>query len=88
MKVTYLPQLLLATLAWACELYQRLTRTRVDGDVKFLTPPMMNVARQSYAFTGKKARELLGYAPIFTVDEGLQKTVAKFFETAKRDQAS
>lgn len=80
MKVTYLPLLILTALAWCSESYQRLVGKRIQGQLKFLTPPMLSVARQSYAFTGTKARELLGYHPIFTVDEGLQKTITEHFK--------
>lgn len=83
MKRTYLPRRLMIILAYACETYQRLTRKRPKGDIALLTPAMLNIASLSYAFSSRKARNMLGYAPLYTVDEAMQKTVSDWMLTSK-----
>jgi len=39
---------------------------------------MGNIAGLSYGFSSAKAKAVLGYDPLYSVDEGLQKTVALF----------
>eukprot|EP00928_Gymnodinium_smaydae_P075441 TRINITY_DN58456_c0_g1_i1.p1 TRINITY_DN58456_c0_g1~~TRINITY_DN58456_c0_g1_i1.p1 ORF type:complete len:416 (-),score=70.90 TRINITY_DN58456_c0_g1_i1:110-1357(-) len=72
---TYLPIGLLTLIAWLNESFQRIFRKRVTGDLANLTPAMFKLAALSYTFSSKKAKTLLGYEPIYTLDEALQKTV-------------
>ena len=79
MAVTRLPTRLLRVIAFAVECYQRLTQTRLVGELGNLTPAMFATAELSYGFSSAKAKRLLGYEPLYTVDEGLQKTTAEHF---------
>jgi len=76
MSVTYLPRRLMTGLAYLIEGYQYVSRQRVSGDLAALSPAMLNLAKLSYAFSSKKAERMLGYEPLYTVDEALQRTVA------------
>lgn len=71
----YLPDNFFDVLSWFVETCQRITRTRIVGDLKSVTPAAFDVARASFHFSGAKARDVLGYRPVYTVDEALQKTV-------------
>mmetsp|Transcript_4524 Transcript_4524/g.14684 ORF Transcript_4524/g.14684 Transcript_4524/m.14684 type:complete len:81 (-) Transcript_4524:218-460(-) len=62
-------------LGYAVELVQRATRGCVKGDLALLTPAMFAVASLTYAFSSAKAKERLGYEPLYTVHEALQRTV-------------
>ena len=74
-KQTYLPRRLMMALGYAVELVQRATRGRVTGDLALLTPAMFAVASLTYAFSSAKAKERLGYEPLYTLHEALQRTV-------------
>jgi len=76
MKMTYLPHRLMRGLAYLVEAYQAITHRRVTGQLSSLTPAMIHLAGMSYAFSSCKARRLLGYEPLYTIDEALQRTVA------------
>merc|ERR1712166_1649403 len=77
MKITYLPRRLLVGIAYANEAFQSLTRRRVTGELAPLTPAMVTLAKCSYSFSSAKAKRLLGYEPLYTVDEALQRTVSQ-----------
>eukprot|EP00927_Polykrikos_kofoidii_P009691 TRINITY_DN14056_c0_g1_i1.p1 TRINITY_DN14056_c0_g1~~TRINITY_DN14056_c0_g1_i1.p1 ORF type:complete len:435 (+),score=46.71 TRINITY_DN14056_c0_g1_i1:196-1305(+) len=76
LKCTHLPRRLMTALAWASETYQFLTGRRIKGELALLTPATLNTAGLSYAFSSKKARDVLGYRPLYSFDEAIQKTVA------------
>ena len=74
-QFTYLPRKLLVVLAYIVEWIQWFTSGRgISGDLKSLTPAMTNLARISYILKSTKARDLLGYRPLFTVDDGVKFT--------------
>lgn len=82
MKVTYLPRRLLEVLGWCAETYQRISGRRIQNELKQLTPAMFAIASLSYAFSSAKAKAMLGYKPLYTVEEGLQKTMADWVASA------
>jgi plant 3beta-hydroxysteroid-4alpha-carboxylate 3-dehydrogenase len=73
--VVYLPRNLMVLLAHVVEVIQRVTKRQLSGEIALLTPAMFAVARCSYGFSYDKARQLLGYSPLYTVDEAVQRTV-------------
>jgi sterol-4alpha-carboxylate 3-dehydrogenase (decarboxylating) len=77
---SYLPRNFMFGLARIIELLQYLTRGKLKGDVAMLTPAMFAVASLSYTFSYAKARERLGYEPLYTVHEALQRTVHLWHE--------
>jgi len=77
MKISYLPRRLLVGIAYANEAFQALTHRRVTGELAPLTPAMVILAKCSYSFSSAKAKRLLGYEPLYTVDEALQRTVSQ-----------
>lgn len=81
MPVYSVPEWPIFLLARCVELFQLLTRCRVPGDLGMLTPAMLSVATLSYSFSCKKAQEMLHYEPIYSLDEGLQKTVSCFLSS-------
>jgi hypothetical protein len=46
------------------------------GPVELLTPATLALMKLNYRFSSAKAAARLGYAPAFSCDEGLQKTIA------------
>ena len=65
----------MVTLAYIVELLQWATGNQIKGEISFLTPAMMNLACLSYVFDGKNAAKLLGYKPLYNLDEAVQLTV-------------
>jgi len=76
LRLVYMPQGLFWVLGWIFETYQRFTHRRMPGLLAQLTPPTLHCASLSYAFSSEKAHDMIGYSPLYTVDEGCQKTVA------------
>lgn len=74
-EVFYLPIRVMTAVAYGVELYGRLTRCRPKGDLASLTPAMLDVAGLSYQFSCARAADELGYAPLYNVDEAVQRTV-------------
>ena len=83
MAVTYLPPRLMGLISYQIEAIQWLTGGAIKGDGALLTPAMLQTARISYTFTSKRAGEVLGYKPLYTVDEALQRTVQFWAEEKK-----
>ena len=83
LKFTYLPRRLMILLSYVIEAIQWLTHGAIKGEAAQLTPAMFAIARCSYTFSSQRACELLGYKPLYTVDEGLQRTVSKWDEARK-----
>lgn len=48
------------------------------GPLEDLTPPALMNASLSYTFSHSKASKILGYAPLFTMDEAFQLCVARY----------
>ena len=74
---THLPTMLMYAIAFLIKSVQWLTRGAIKGEAAQLTPAMFHTALMSYAFSTKRAAEVLGYRPLFTVDEGLQRKVSQ-----------
>lgn len=75
-----LPGPLAAVIAMLVELYNRATHKQPPGLIGELTPATVELASLNYACTGRRAREVLGYTPLFTVAEGVQKTVEAWYQ--------
>ena len=75
LKISRQPIAVLWVLAYVVEALQWLTRNRVKGQLGMLTPAMMQVAGMDYAFSSARARARLGYRPLYTVDQGIQRIV-------------
>jgi len=80
MTITRLPLLPMVGLCYAVELFERVTRSRVKGDLANMTPAMLATAELSYTFSHAKAGRLLGYKPLYTLDEALHRTVLQWRE--------
>lgn len=76
MTLYYMPVRLMWTIAYGVELFQRLIHYRPAPPLCNLTPAMLDTAGLNYAFSIDKARRVLGYEPLYTVDEALQRSVA------------
>ena len=86
--VKNLPYAPIAAMCYVVEAFERLTRTRVGGDVGNLTPAMLATATVSYTFSHAKAARELGYKPLYTLDEALHRTVRQWrdFKAARDAQ--
>lgn len=59
------------------ELIQRVTRGRVNlGELGSLSVATWLVAGSTYTMRIDKAKRYLGYAPLYTVEEGIEKSLA------------
>lgn len=74
------PIRLLYVLGACVEAYAYLTHKKLPGDLGKLTPSMLDCATMSYTFSGRKAREVLGYAPLYTLDEAVHRTVGQWLK--------
>jgi len=91
LKITVLPKHLMRILAWFSgkwfylsehiltwsEIVQRVGKGRWSlGHMDLITPATLNLSCLTYTFTNTKAMKALGYSPLYSVDEGLQKSFA------------
>eukprot|EP00440_Ansanella_granifera_P022034 gb/GFBE01023925.1/.p1 GENE.gb/GFBE01023925.1/~~gb/GFBE01023925.1/.p1 ORF type:complete len:538 (+),score=63.98 gb/GFBE01023925.1/:1-1614(+) len=76
----YLPYRLITGIAYMLEGFQWLTHIRVKGDAANLTGAMLKIGSISYAYSSEKAKRLLGYEPLYNLDEAVQRTVQLFLE--------
>jgi sterol-4alpha-carboxylate 3-dehydrogenase (decarboxylating) len=53
------------------------------GELDMLTPAMCQLCEINAAFPNVKAKKLLGYRPVFTVDEGLRRSIRDYFNEDK-----
>jgi len=65
-------------LAYFSEFLQSLSPKMDLGDFTLLTPAMLKVVDISYAFNCEHAIKVLGYQPLYTVHQGLEKSKAEF----------
>lgn len=76
LQIIYAPRNLLVVLAYVVEAIAWITRDRVPlGQLGLVTPAMLATASMSFSFDCAKARRVLGYRPVYTVDEAVQKSV-------------
>jgi len=77
LKVTYVPPLVSWTIAYIVETLQYISNGALvqDKELSLMTPPMLYVASTDFVFRIDKARRLLDYEPIYTVDQGIQRVV-------------
>jgi len=80
---SYLPPRLMLLIAHIVEGIQRITHRRLHGDIALLTPAMFDLASLSYAFSSAKAGKLLGYKPLYNLDQAIQKTIQLWDEAGK-----
>mmetsp|Transcript_80876 Transcript_80876/g.160731 ORF Transcript_80876/g.160731 Transcript_80876/m.160731 type:complete len:127 (-) Transcript_80876:316-696(-) len=71
----YMPPRLMTCIGYVVEGIQRLTRRRLSGDIALVTPAMSAVACLSYVFSSSYAEAVLGYKPLYNLDQAIQKTV-------------
>eukprot|EP01062_Namystynia_karyoxenos_P062327 TRINITY_DN5521_c0_g1_i1.p1 TRINITY_DN5521_c0_g1~~TRINITY_DN5521_c0_g1_i1.p1 ORF type:complete len:397 (+),score=121.79 TRINITY_DN5521_c0_g1_i1:83-1273(+) len=78
-KLVFAPKSMMWVLAYITELLVWFTGDRIKlGDLRMLTPAMMNTAAMSYTFDCSKAKKVLGYEPVYSFDQACAKTVADF----------
>merc|ERR1719424_493255 len=78
----WIPESPLWAIAHISELNQRIFKGKVSlgRDVDMLTPPMLSTATMSYSYKSDKARDILGYEPVFTLDEAIQRSLHDYYE--------
>lgn len=78
----YLPEGIFWALAYVSELNAWLFRgkTTLGRDLDTLTPAMLSTATMSYTYTSAKARRILGYKPVFSLDEAIQRAIHEYDE--------
>ena len=77
----FLPMTPLWILAYISEWNQLLFKGRVSlgKNLDMLTPPALMTASMNYSYGSDKAQRDLGYAPVYTLDEGIQKSIVDFW---------
>ena len=80
--VSYGPPNLLFAMAYVVEFLQWISGGQLasGGDLGMLTPPALTTAMMSYTFSAEKAKRYLGYRPLFTVEQGIRRTVQLHIE--------
>mmetsp|Transcript_11689 Transcript_11689/g.19025 ORF Transcript_11689/g.19025 Transcript_11689/m.19025 type:complete len:448 (+) Transcript_11689:1195-2538(+) len=78
------PKVLLCILAYVVDSVNRFVPTAIKPnlgkDLGSLTPATLEYLDLSYSFKSTKAEQLLGYKPIYTVEQGVQKSVFESIE--------
>lgn len=78
-KLVYPPPNLLSLVARIVRMISWLTKDGVPlGELKNMTPAMLATARMTYTYNCEKARRVIGYKPLYTLDEAVQKTVDEY----------
>jgi nucleoside-diphosphate-sugar epimerase len=82
----WIPMAPLWAIAYISELNQWLFKGKVSlgRDVDMLTPPMLATATMEYTYTSAKARKVLGYEPVFLLEEAIQTSLHELYETRSR----
>ena len=62
---------------WNQQLFQG--RLSLGKNLDMLTPPALMTASMNYSYTSDKAKRDLGYEPVYTLDEGIQKSIVDFW---------
>lgn len=81
LRINYTPFVMVRLLAYGVETLQRLIPSRLTpdkvGDLAICSPAMLDTCL-TYVFKTTKAKDVLGYQPIYTVDQGIQKSVREY----------
>mmetsp|Transcript_4555 Transcript_4555/g.7905 ORF Transcript_4555/g.7905 Transcript_4555/m.7905 type:complete len:802 (+) Transcript_4555:362-2767(+) len=79
----YIPMAPLYVISYISEFVQWAFKGKVSlgKDVDILTPATLITATMSYTYTSKKAKRVLGYEPVFTLDEAIQRSLNEYYET-------
>lgn len=78
--VRHLPPRVADLLAACVEGATYLKGKSLRADIGKLSPATLAICRLSYVFSVKKARQQLGWEPLYTLSEALQCTVARGLE--------
>jgi len=79
-----LPPGTMTALAYFSEFVQKIGKGKWSlGELDQLTPPTLHLSNQSNTFPSNKAALLLGYKPVFSVVEAIQKTVDLYTNSKK-----
>jgi len=79
-----LPPGAMESLAYFSELVQRIGKGKWKlGDLDSLTPPTLHLSNYSNTFSSDKAAKLLGYKPVYSVVEAVQKTAELYKQEMK-----
>ena len=77
-RIVYLPRRFMYVIAHLVELILRFgVKSSQLGELDMLTPAMLDTASVSHVLRSDSAKKLLGYSPIFTVEEGCRLTCAE-----------
>jgi len=76
-----LPWWILGPLSWSVETFKKLNKCgiRLPGTVDVLTPALVNHMNLGFSYSSKKARDRLGYEPVFSVEEGIQRSLHVYY---------
>ena len=77
----WIPMAPLWVIAYISELNQLVFKGKVSlgRDVDMLTPPMLSTATMEYTYTSGKARKVLGYEPVYLLEEAIQISLHEFY---------
>ncbi len=81
-KLIYIPEAPLWVIAHLSEQNQRLFRGKISlgSDIDMLTPAGIKTAKMAFSYKIDKARMYLGYDPVYTVDQAIQKSLVEYYE--------
>ena len=81
LRVNRMPYVFVRLMAHSLETLQRVVPHKLTpntvGELAMLSPATLNTCLD-YVFTCSKAKEVLGYEPIYTVDQGIQKALREY----------
>jgi len=78
----YVPMAPLWIVSYISEMNQWLFKGKVSlgRDVDMLTVPMLQTASMEYTYTSAKARKVLGYEPVYELEEAIQRSLSEYYQ--------
>eukprot|EP00928_Gymnodinium_smaydae_P080083 TRINITY_DN6386_c3_g1_i1.p1 TRINITY_DN6386_c3_g1~~TRINITY_DN6386_c3_g1_i1.p1 ORF type:complete len:779 (+),score=120.29 TRINITY_DN6386_c3_g1_i1:103-2439(+) len=78
----WIPQFPIWALAYIVEFIQRISKGKVSlgRDVELFTPAMLTTMHIQSSYKIDKASRVLGYEPVFTLDEAIQRCLRDYYE--------
>jgi len=88
LEFVWIPEQPLWWLAYVSELSQRVFKGKVSlgADLDTLTPAMLSTATMTYTYTSAKARRVLGYEPVYSLEDAITLSLHEYYDTKFKAQ--
>uniref|UniRef100_A0A7S4VBN1 3-beta hydroxysteroid dehydrogenase/isomerase domain-containing protein n=1 Tax=Alexandrium monilatum TaxID=311494 RepID=A0A7S4VBN1_9DINO len=85
-----IPWWVMCPLTWSLETFKWLTRGRfkLPTHLDMVTPALLDQMNLGFTYSSQKARDRLGYAPVYTVDEAIQRSLHDYYRSHYPDKTA